>query len=122
MESTTSSSTVHASPNGVQVSFRICAFFILTALVLLATNVRLVQLNRRLEQRAINAEHSASRTLSIVAGRTAPPLNGYDINRQPVSIELGKDGLRTLIFSFSPRCPACDETWPLWQSLIRTLR
>lgn len=57
--------------------------------------------------------------MKIQSGKAMPPLNGYDVNGERVTINYELDNRKTLLLSFAPGCDVCEENMPNWKSLMR---
>lgn len=88
--------------------------FVACSILLLLANIRLSQQlaqYRRNYQNTVDANQPQ-------AGMIVPPLVGYDLDGNKITIDYGKDSRKTLILALSPSCHACDDNWPQWQQLL----
>jgi hypothetical protein len=92
-------------------------FFFVCGLALVVSNVLLA---RRLGQvQKLDDLLNASNKLEL--GRTVPALVGYDLDGKKVSYGFGQDSRDTLLLVLAPGCHACDENWPNWTRLLKSL-
>jgi hypothetical protein len=56
---------------------------------------------------------------ALKAGDTMAPLTIMDEGGSEVTIEFGAEARKTLLLIFSPECPACAMTLPIWSDLFK---
>lgn len=100
-----------------RITKRTAALFITGAAIVLALNLILVWRNRHLANEAAELQ----RALEPSPGTLVPPLSGVDADGMAFSLPHGKDAKNTLLLVFSPGCRVCDENWPLWQDIDRSV-
>jgi peroxiredoxin len=86
-------------------------------LLLLVTNVALIQQNRKLKAQVSQPPPS----MEVPAGTHVPDFNGHDIDGKQLSVSYGQDSRKVLLFVFSPTCGFCAENWPKWSEIIPAL-
>ena len=74
--------------------------------------------NHRLKQQLAD-EHAESPVLE--RGASLEPVRLVDPDGQPGTMADASDGARTLWLFFTPTCPACRSTLPVWSDLARSL-
>lgn len=84
------------------------------AVVLVLNTVRLVRENRQLSQQVIHVY----RSMELPIGAVVPPIEGVDRFGRKFFLDSRAESLPVLVLVFSPTCPACDQNWPLWDSLV----
>ena len=82
--------------------------------VLVVNTVHLVRTNRALTLQTTNFY----RSIELPAGARVPPIAGKDFGGLDYTLDLASEGVPVLVLVFSPTCPACDENWPRWDSLV----
>jgi hypothetical protein len=92
--------------------------FVIVAAALLGVNLHLNAVNSRLARRVEAAEESVRVGLSASVGATPAAIQGYDINRARIQVEFANHQQPTVLLVFSPKCPACDEIWPVWTDFV----
>ena len=85
-------------------------------IVLVVNTVRLVQTNRSLTRQIINMH----RSIELSAGARVPPVAGTDFAGRDYSLDTASETAPVLLLVFSPTCPACNQNWPQWDSLVAT--
>lgn len=83
---------------------------------LVTINCLLLWRNRELHGRLSEANRRTA--LEIAVGSHVPAVRGYDASGVLRDIALTQE--YTLLLSFSPHCPYCDENWPQWDRLVKT--
>jgi peroxiredoxin len=85
--------------------------------LLLALNIALVFQNRELKSRL----SMPPPVLQATAGSQMPDLKGFDPDGKPVEVRYGTDPRQVLVLVFSPTCPFCEQNWPKWTAVIKSL-
>lgn len=91
--------------------------FATMGLLLVVMNILLVLQNKALK----GAFGSSNRQLETRPGTLLPQIRGRGVDGNEVTISYGQDPRKTLLLVFSPKCGACTQNMPHWQSLIRKL-
>ena len=99
------------------VSKPLAILFIACGLALILSNVLLA---RRLSQLA-RLDDLLNVSNKLETGGVVPPLVGYDLSGNKVTYSYGDDSRDTMLLVLSPGCHACDENWPKWNRLIKSL-
>jgi hypothetical protein len=99
------------------VSKPLAILFIVCGLALIFSNVLLA---RRLSQLS-RLDDLLNASNKLETGGVVPPLVGYDLSGQKVTYSYGDDSRDTMLLVLSPGCHACDENWPKWNRLIKSL-
>lgn len=84
--------------------------------VLVVNTARLVRTNRSLTSQIVNLH----RSIALPAGARVPPVVGTDVQGRDYSLDTESEMMPVLLLVFSPTCPACDQNWPHWDSLVAT--
>lgn len=82
--------------------------------VLFASNWLLMGHSNRLQD-SLKARAAA---MAPVEGETVPPLVGYTLAGDTVTLDYGSDPRQTLLLVFSTECSIAEANWPNWDSLI----
>jgi hypothetical protein len=90
------------------------AGFAVGALGLITSNLILLKNNREL----VTAYQELRTQIQVPKGITLPPLRGATFDGRETTIRFGGDARRTVVFVFSPACPACEDNWRHWSSVI----
>ena len=77
-------------------------------------NTRLANQNRSLADQV----QGFFRSLELPAGAQVPPLIGTDRDGGDIVVDLTTEDQPVLLLVFSPFCPACDQNWPNWRTLL----
>lgn len=85
--------------------------------LLLGLNIALVYQNRELKSRL----SVPPPVLQATAGAQMPDLKGFDPDGKPVAVHYGNDPRHVLVLVFSPTCPFCEQNWPKWAEVIKSL-
>ncbi|MGE5322127.1 MAG: peroxiredoxin family protein [Actinomycetota bacterium] len=85
--------------------------------LLLGLNIALVYQNRELKSRL----SVPPPVLQATAGTRMPDLKGFDPDGNPVAVRYGSDPRQVLVLVFSPTCPFCEQNWPRWAEVIKSL-
>jgi peroxiredoxin len=85
--------------------------------LLLGLNIALVYQNRELKSRL----SVPPPVLQATAGAQMPDLKGFDPDGKPVALHYGNDQRQVLVLVFSPTCPFCEQNWPKWAEVIKSL-
>ncbi len=99
------------------IHHREAVFLATMCFVLLLVNVLLTKQNQQLKVLASKPD----RALEVRLGTILPPLEGIDSEGRKQSLRYGQDARKTLLFVFSPRCRACQESMPNWRAIIQGL-
>lgn len=99
------------------VSKPLAILFVACGLALIVSNVLLA---RRLSQLA-RLDDLLNASNKLETGGIVPPLVGYDLSGNKVTYSYGGDVRDTMLLVLSPGCHACDENWPKWNQLIKSL-
>jgi hypothetical protein len=91
-------------------------------LVICIMHVVLAQENRRLRGIVEELQGERDQALEIPPGTVLPSFEATNWRGERVSVEYGSDPRPTLLFVFSPTCPACQENWPLWRELVELVK
>jgi hypothetical protein len=94
----------------------------LLTLVIFIMHVVLAQENRRLRGIVEELQGERDQALEIPPGTVLPSFEATNWRGERVSVEYGSDPRPTLLFVFSPTCPACQENWPLWRELVELVK
>lgn len=86
-------------------------------ILLLGLNVALIHQNRELKSRL----SVPPPVLQVTAGTRMPDLKGFDPDGKPVAVRYGSDSRQVLVLVFSPTCPFCEQNWPKWTEVIKSL-
>jgi peroxiredoxin len=84
---------------------------------LLVSNLSLLALNFRLQQKLADAT-----TLHLKTGDVVPSLHGLDARGRALKVSFGDSQVSTLLLVFSPRCGWCDLNMPSWSALLEKAR
>ncbi len=99
------------------ISKPLALLFLACGLALIFSNVLLA---RRLSQlQRLDDLLNSSNKLEL--GGIVPPLVGYDLSGNKVTYSYGEDSRDTMLLVLSPGCHACDENWPKWNRMIKSL-
>ena len=85
------------------------------AFVLLGLNIVLIVQNSHLKATVKKGE------VALIEGQSMPAIAGKDIEGQEQIFDWGKDGRKTLLMNFSPRCGYCRENMPNWLAILQTI-
>src|SRR5690348_11287043 len=85
--------------------------------LLLGLNIALVYQNRELKSRL----SVPPPVLQATAGAQMPDMKGFDPDGKPVALHYGNDPRQVLVLVFSPTCPFCEQNWPKWAEVIKSL-
>ena len=99
------------------VTKRTLHLFTLLGMMLFIMNVLLIQQNKELKVQA----QKRDRTLELKPGTELPAMVGMDMDENKSVLDYSQDMRKTLLFIFSPRCRACKENMPNWESMIKQL-
>lgn len=91
--------------------------FAALSIALLAINLLLAQQNKQLKFYAGERDHS----FGLNAGKQLPPIEGFDVAGNKLSLSYRGDGRKTLLLVFSPGCRYCHENMPNWQRVVNQL-
>lgn len=84
-------------------------------------NYWLVAETRSLRSQLVAAMNLSALKLVLQPGTRVPPLTGFDLEGNRIEYTYGAPTRKTLMFVFSPDCPACTEVWPRWRQLMQSL-
>jgi hypothetical protein len=97
----------------VSLSFGTVAAFVAVNLLLIAAG--LLALRQNISLRAETA--SVAALLTLANGTVVPPLDGKDWTGAQQVIDFDHDPRPTLVYTFSTRCPHCQQNWRAMRSL-----
>jgi hypothetical protein len=97
----------------LSLSLGTVAAFVAVDLLLVAACLFTLRDNAKLHD-LVAAEQSL---LMPLRGTLVPPLVGNDRTGAPQTIDFGQDQRLTMVYSFSMRCPHCEENWHAIRSL-----
>ena len=99
---------------------RAFSIFLMVACAALAVLVLLLaQQNRRLKSQLSTMLTPQMPPEALKEGDVLPPLALLDDGGNRIVLDFEGLGERTLLLFFSPDCPACRETMPVWSALLR---
>lgn len=105
MQTVSEGSTVHRRGG----EHLLLAAFILVGALLAASNIILLHVNQSLQRKAD--------LLHTPIGLKPPPLRGTSLDGRQIEIRYPREDAETLLFVFSPTCPACKTMWPKWSEI-----
>lgn len=92
------------------------AHVVLIVLAVLLTGVNVFLLRQNSQFRARLAADAPLHRITL--GLKPPPLRGFDVRGNPVTLTYGEDRRSTLLLAFSPDCGVCQTNWPTWLHLL----
>jgi hypothetical protein len=97
-------------------------FLVVACVALCGLVIALAMQNRTLKARAAELETAVAMagvpTEVLKPGDVLPPLELVAASGEKIRLPFDGSGTRTLLLVFSSTCPACQETFPVWNRML----
>lgn len=94
-------------------------FLVVACLVLAALVVALTMQNRTLKDQMAHMGAGGPAPAQFKAGDTVDPLNLVADDGSTKTIKFGEGETKTILLVFSSHCPACKQTLPVWNEIMK---